>query len=42
MGTEEGHEKLKEEGEEAMQYMSNLTMMHVAFKKHAATTQLGE
>ncbi|KAH9021706.1 hypothetical protein EDB83DRAFT_2320444 [Lactarius deliciosus] len=34
IGMEEGHEKLKEVAEEFMNQLSDLTMAHIAFKKH--------
>ncbi|KAH8978443.1 hypothetical protein EDB92DRAFT_2108023 [Lactarius akahatsu] len=34
IGMEEGHEKLKEEGEEFMKQLSDLIIVHVDFKKH--------
>lgn len=35
VGMEEGHEKLREKSEESMNnYLSDLIMVHVAFKKH--------
>jgi hypothetical protein len=37
VGMEEGHEKIREMGEESMNhYLSDLIMVHVAFKKHGA------
>ena len=36
MEDSEGHEKFKEEGEEAMTHMTFLSVTHVAFKKHNA------
>ncbi|KAH9055705.1 hypothetical protein EDB87DRAFT_1283397 [Lactarius vividus] len=36
VGMEEGHEKFKEEAEEIMKQLSDLTIAHVAFKKHGA------
>ncbi|KAH8982464.1 hypothetical protein EDB86DRAFT_2970526 [Lactarius hatsudake] len=35
-GMEEGHEKFKEEAEEFMKQISDLTIAHIAFKKHGA------
>ncbi|KAH9014746.1 hypothetical protein EDB84DRAFT_810039 [Lactarius hengduanensis] len=34
VGMEEGHEKFKEEVEEAMKHFSDLTIAHITFKKH--------
>jgi hypothetical protein len=37
LGMEDEHEKLREKSEEAMNnYLSDLIMVHVAFKKHGA------
>jgi hypothetical protein len=37
LGMEEGHEEFREMGEETMNnYLSDLIMVHVAFKKHGA------
>ncbi|KAH8982479.1 hypothetical protein EDB86DRAFT_2970699 [Lactarius hatsudake] len=36
IGMEEGHEKLKEAAEELMNQFSDLTIAHIAFKKHGA------
>ncbi|KAH9055709.1 hypothetical protein EDB87DRAFT_1283539 [Lactarius vividus] len=36
IGMEEGHEKVREEAEEFMQQLTDLTIAHVAFKKHGA------
>ncbi|KAH9021701.1 hypothetical protein EDB83DRAFT_2431205 [Lactarius deliciosus] len=36
IGMEEGHEKVREEAEELMNQFSDLTMAHIAFKKHGA------
>ncbi|KAH9008811.1 hypothetical protein EDB84DRAFT_1571744 [Lactarius hengduanensis] len=36
IGMEEGHEKLKEEAEEFMKQLTDLTIVHIAFKKHGA------
>ena len=36
MGAEEEHKKFKEDGEKAMEHMSDLLLTHVAFKKHGA------
>ena len=36
MGEGRENEKFKEEAEEAMRYISDLSITHVAFKKHIA------
>ncbi|KAH8999851.1 hypothetical protein EDB86DRAFT_2907780 [Lactarius hatsudake] len=36
IGMEEGHEKLKEEAEEFWKQLTDLTIVHVPFKKHGA------
>ncbi|KAI9445791.1 hypothetical protein BJY52DRAFT_1314933 [Lactarius psammicola] len=36
VGMEEGHDKFKEEAEEIMKQITDLTIVHIAFKKHCA------